>query len=79
MALRTYIVSTTDNAEGGVDAVAERLRQAGFVVERTLATIGIIVGRADDTRVAELRSLPGVGTIEEEHIVHLASRGGDDA
>jgi hypothetical protein len=79
MAIRTYIVSTTDNAAGGVDAVAERLRQAGFVVERILATIGIIVGRADEARIADLRSLPGVGTIEEEQIVHLAHREGDDA
>jgi hypothetical protein len=77
MALRTYIVSTTDNAAGGVDAVAERLRQAGFVVERTLETIGIIVGRADEAQVADFRSLPGVGTIEVEQTVHLA-RDADD-
>ena len=43
-----------------------------------LETIGVIVGRADDSLLSQLRALPGVAAIEEEQTYQIVSPDSDN-
>jgi hypothetical protein len=71
MGNRTYIISVVDPSPEQLTRLAERLRDAGFEVTHQLAFTGTIIGRADEAAVDVLRTLPGVGAIEEERTYRL--------
>jgi hypothetical protein len=77
MSIRNYIVTANDQSEGRLTDLAERLREAGFDVVQQLDAIGVIVGRADHADLPRIRTLRGVGAVEEERTV-VPSSADDD-
>jgi len=51
--------------------VTRDLKAAGFEVDQTLETIGIVTGSAHPKSVAKLKSVPGVGEVAADHPVDI--------
>jgi hypothetical protein len=79
MAGKNYIVTAADTSPARLAALAQRLRDAGFVVTGLLEAAGVILGHADERRVAGLLALPGVAAIEEERTITIPPPGSDVA
>ncbi len=71
MAIRTWTVLVDDGAGVPMETLVEALGRHGFVLERALSEIGVIVGRADESRVPAIRELRGVSAVEEEREIDL--------
>lgn len=65
-------IAVDDDHVGDLDAVARRLREAGLSVENVLAEIGIITGRIDGSRAANLEDVEGVAQVERSREYQLA-------
>ncbi len=66
---RAYTVLLDLQAGQAPGDVARALEAAGFVVDQELEAIGVILGRIDEPRVAALRKIPGVASVEENRTV----------
>lgn len=64
------LIFTVDR--GDAAATAERLCSAGVSVSRELKSIGVINGTADDAEVENLKSIPGVLSVERSRDFQLA-------
>lgn len=71
MAMKGYVLTVDDESDTTLAALVPALEAAGFVVDRTLDEIGVIVGRADEADVDRIREVPGVGAIDEDGTVTL--------
>jgi hypothetical protein len=72
-ARKTWVVTTS--LERPVGEIARELSAAGFEVEQTLAEIGVITGKSDDTGVAKARKLRGVTDVSPEPEVDIGPPG----
>ena len=59
-------IAVADDHLDRLSAVITRLRDAGVNVEQTLDSVGAIVGSVDETNVAALSEVAGVGSVERE-------------
>jgi len=65
------IISVTDDRLSSLSSVASELAKQGMSVEQTLDEIGTITGSADDARIAALKAVPGVASVEVEETFQL--------
>ena len=63
---RDVTVTVADSHAGEIEAVAERLREAGMQVDQVLATLGVITGSVDAAQITALGALPGIAAIEPQ-------------
>lgn len=56
-----WIVTTSGDRPAA--AIAEDLARAGFRIEQTLGEFNVLIGRADQSRLNDLRSVPGVADV----------------
>lgn len=66
MAIKRYLVTVDGQIQTRVAEVAAALEAVGFEVGDVFDAIGVITGRLDETAVALVRALKGVGAIEED-------------
>ena len=59
-------IAVADDHLDRLPAVVTRLRDAGVNVELTLDSVGAIVGSVDESEVAALSDVDGVGSVERE-------------
>jgi hypothetical protein len=59
-------VAVTEDALDNVLEVAAACRALGFGHTATLALVGVLLGSVDSEKLAELRAVPGVETVEVE-------------
>ncbi|MCC7043340.1 MAG: hypothetical protein IT183_05735 [Acidobacteria bacterium] len=69
MAMKRYVLTVGDEVETTLANLLPKLDAAGFIVDKTLGAIGVIVGRADEEDLDRIRDLPGVAAIDEDHII----------
>jgi hypothetical protein len=50
----------------GLDAVVQRLREAGMKVEQVLETLGVVTGSAPASHRSRIEAVPGVVSVEPE-------------
>jgi hypothetical protein len=53
-------------------AVLKRLRAAGFKVEQSMESIGVVTGTVPDGKMASIRKITGVKSVELEQDYQLA-------
>ena len=69
------IISVTDDRLSNLSSVVSELASQGLTVEQTLDEIGTITGSVDDARIAALKSVPGVASVEVEGTFQLPPPG----
>ena len=65
----TVIVDDAQLAE--VDELADRLRNAGMLVDQVLGEIGMITGSLAQEHREWVRTMPGVAGVEDETTFHV--------
>ena len=52
--------------------LVEGMKKSGLDVERQLQSVGVVTGKIDANRVADLRALNGIGAVEEGREYQIA-------
>lgn len=73
---KPVIVTVDDGRLKEIQDVAAELGAKGMQVERVMAMTGVIAGRAPAAKMAALRKVKGVLSVEEEQIAGLSSTTG---
>jgi hypothetical protein len=60
------IVGVKDSHKGSMGQVAKALEQKGFVLDKTLDTLGVLTGKAPEDILTDLSSVDGVLSVEKE-------------
>lgn len=68
------LVSVDDAHAEDMSAVADRLRQAGMLVQQTMDLLGTVSGSIEADGVDRLRGLDGVRDVELSRTVQLPPR-----
>jgi hypothetical protein len=63
---RQVTVTVADSHAAELDDLVRRLVLAGMEVEQVLAAVGVITGSVEESQLAEIGALPGVGAVEEQ-------------
>lgn len=74
---RRVTVTVADSHAAEVDDIAWRLAQAGMEVEQVLAVLGVVTGSVEESQLAALQRLPGVGSVEEQTSFRIPPPGAD--
>jgi hypothetical protein len=64
--MKSVIVTVSDEALTNIDQLADKLRKKGLKVERVLPITGVIAGAVAAAKVASMRKVQGVLSIEDE-------------
>lgn len=64
-------ISVADGHLDKIDEVVARLEGAGVRVEKVLRAVGMIIGSVEETGMAALGVLEGVGSVEKDRTVRL--------
>ena len=72
MSKRTFVVLAEDGSEI-FDSLRESIEDHGFEIEKTLETMGMLVGSIEDGQLEEIRHLRGVASVTEEMTVQIPS------
>jgi hypothetical protein len=64
--LQRVVVTVDDQHLPAIQGVADALQLAGLQITSVLPTTGIITGEISQASVKELRSVPGVASIEPD-------------
>jgi hypothetical protein len=60
------IVTIAGDQVAGIDAVVQRLREAGMQVDQVLGALGIVTGSAPASNRPQIEAVPGVVSVEPE-------------
>jgi hypothetical protein len=60
------IVTVADSALGEIQTLASRLKDHGMTVKRVMPVTGVISGSVAASKMATLRGVSGVSSVEEE-------------
>jgi hypothetical protein len=63
---KPIIVTVADEKLAAIDGLAEQLRAQGMTISQVLPTIGVISGSVSAARLAALRKVAGVLSVEVE-------------
>jgi hypothetical protein len=69
---KQILVSIDDGHLDRMPAVVERLKGEGLEVKRSMPALGIVSGAAEEERLASLREMDCVVSVEEEKSVEIA-------
>jgi hypothetical protein len=70
-ASKSIVVTVADGALKEIRKVADQLSAKGMNVTRVLPMTGVIAGSSASTKVASLRKVAGVASVEEEVVAEL--------
>ena len=57
-------ITLSDDGLQDMDALAGRMRKAGFEIDQILGSVGIVSGRGKPSALAAIRKLKGVAAVE---------------
>ena len=63
---QSIIVTVADEAIDKIDELAEKLTAKGMTVDRVMPITGVISGSAPSSKLASLKKVAGVLSVEEE-------------
>ena len=75
LALKSVIVTITDEAMDRIEEVAGKLKSKGLLIDRVLPRVGTISGKAKNPNALE--KVRGVMSVEEEYTSELPPAGAD--
>ena len=67
---KSVIVTVGDSALGDIHSLADRLSGHGMKVTRVLPATGVIAGSVAAAKMATIRGMSGVDSVEEELSAH---------
>jgi hypothetical protein len=68
---KSIIVTVTDDALNDIYQVANQLAAEGMEVDRVMPVTGVIAGSSPSTKMADLKNVDGVMSVEEEATAEL--------
>lgn len=68
---KSVIVTVADDALNNINQLANRLGDEGMKVDRVMPVTGVIAGSCDASKVADLKKVDGVMSVEEEVVAQL--------
>ena len=63
------MIDTAKKAQ--IDVIADKLSKTGLIVDKKMATIGMISGRTSEENIDEIRNIEGVANVREEKTISL--------
>lgn len=63
---KSVIITVSDEALTEIDQLADKLKKKGLKVERVLPITGVIAGAVAPDKVASIRKVQGVLSVEDE-------------
>ncbi len=69
--MKSVIVTISDEALNDIDNVAKQLKNTGMKVKQVMQATGVITGHTDSSKLADLKKVNGVMSVEEEVISNL--------
>jgi hypothetical protein len=69
--LKPIIVTVTDNALKNISQLATKLKAKGMKVDRVMPITGVISGSYESSKMADLKDVEGVMSVEEEVLAEL--------
>jgi hypothetical protein len=69
MAMKNVMITVDDAHRDKFAAVVKASKAAGLRVAETMPGLGAMTGTIEDTKLAGLRNVPGVGAVEESRDV----------
>ena len=70
-------VSVNDSHLESISGVADRLRKEGMEVENELASLGVITGTINDSKLSALGSVEGVKSVSKDQAFRIPSSDAD--
>lgn len=71
------VTVSIDTSQSPLDSLLQSLRSAGLRVDQVLETTGVVTGKIDDQRLAKLRQIKGILSVEEQRTIQLPDRESD--
>jgi hypothetical protein len=68
---RSIIVTVGDEALGSINQLADKLAERGMQVDQVMPVTGVIAGSVPASRLADLVTVDGVSSVEEELVATL--------
>lgn len=65
------VVTVDDDHTGRLAEVVARLQAAGMAVDETLGAVGVVTGTVDESDLAALGAVRGVGSVERSRSFRL--------